>query len=161
MCEIQLRPFRGADEPFFQELEFSTTWASLTPSERARLGEERVRAALRQVHEELLDREGTLVLIAERPDGERVGLLWFGVQRSPLTGEEEAWIYNVSVVPEHHGQGLGTMMIRRAESIARQRGFRTLGLMVAEHNHRARSLYERLGFLTRQRVMSKSLTEPA
>src|SRR4051794_35174746 len=94
---IRLRPAREADDPFFVEMEFRTTWDNLSPSDRERLSREDVRGALQLTHELLLNRPGNQVVIAETEKGERVGLLWLGINRNVITGEDEAWVYNVSV----------------------------------------------------------------
>ena len=51
------------------------------------------------------------------------------------------------VVEEHRSQGIGSMIIRKAEEKARRRGFGLLGLAVdPERNPRAHALYVRHGF---------------
>lgn len=51
------------------------------------------------------------------------------------------------VVEEHRSQGIGSMIIRKAEEEARNRGFGLLGLAVdPEKDPRAHALYVRHGF---------------
>jgi len=154
---IRLRLAREADDPFFVEMEFRTTWHNLSPSDRARLSPDDVRGALQLTHELLLNRPGNQVVIAENEKGERVGLLWLGINRNVITGEDEAWVYNVSVAEGHQGRGIGRLLMEHAEKLARRAGFHTLGLMVASHNSRARSLYEKLSFETTNTLMRKKL----
>lgn len=45
------------------------------------------------------------------------------------------------------GQGTGTALIAAAEAVARRHGHPVIGLAVEPSNPRARSLYERLGYL--------------
>jgi ribosomal protein S18 acetylase RimI-like enzyme len=155
--EIRFRPATRADDAFFRQMELHTTWESIDPEDRARLRREEVRDALQVTHEILLERPGNQVIIAEDERGQRVGLLWFGINRNLVTGEEEAWVYNVSVVAEYQGQGIGRRIVEHAEALARAAGFPTLGLMVSAHNTRARSLYEKLSFRPTNVVMRKRL----
>jgi ribosomal protein S18 acetylase RimI-like enzyme len=157
VAEIRLRAATPADDPFFREMEFLTTWASLGPEDRERLRPEDIWDALQVTHEVLLARPGNAVVIAEDDAGTRVGLLWFGVNRNLVTGEDEAWVYNVSVAPEHQGQGIGAKLMAYAEHLARKGGYHTLGLMVSTHNTPARALYEKLQFRTCNHLMRKKL----
>jgi len=157
LADLRFRPATRADDPFFREMEFQTTWDSLDLEEREALGAETVREALDLTHELLLNRPGNRIVIAENEADERVGLLWFGVNRNLITGEEEAWVYNVSVVPAFRSLGIGTRLMEHAESLARGGGFHTLGLMVSSHNAGAQRLYERLAFRSTNLVMRKRL----
>ncbi len=156
-AELRFRPAEAADQPFFRELEFSTTWESISPADRTRLGRSEVRDALDQTHAELLARPGSRVIIAENGAGERVGLLWLGVNRNLVSGEEEAWIFNLTVCPEHQGRGIGRRLLQHAEELARAEEFQSLGLMVSTHNERAVRLYERMDFHPANVVMRKLL----
>lgn len=157
-AEIRLRPAARADERFFREMEISTTWASLASEDRARLSRSEFVESLEATHALLRDRAGSQVVVAESPEGERVGLLWMGLNRNLVTGEEEAWIYNISVLPQFQGRGIGSLLLAHAEKLAREAGYATLGLMVSWHNERARRLYERSGFAPANLVMRKQIT---
>ena len=159
MSHIRLRESTRADQAFFRQMEFETTWASLDPEDLQRLRAADVREALDVTHEILLARPGNRLVIAENDQGERVGLLWFGINRNLVTGEEEAWVYNVSVVSHYRGHGVGQRLMEHAEELARAGGFHTLGLMVASHNTAATRLYERLAFRPTNLVMRKRLVE--
>lgn len=157
MAEIRFRPATPADDAFFIQMEFHTTWESLDSEDRDRLKREDVREALLHTHQILLQREGNHLIVAESEAGERLGLLWLGVNRNLITGEDEAWVYSVSVVREHQGQGIGRRLMEHAEELARAKGFHTLGLMVSSHNEAARRLYEKLGLRATNLVMRKKL----
>ena len=157
MDEIRFRPSTPADDAFFRRVELHTTWESLDPEDRQRLRPEDVRESLALTHELLLSREGNQVVVAEDERGERLGLLWFGVNRNLVTGEDEAWIFNVTVLPEHQGKGIGRRLMEHAEGLARAGGFRRLGLMVSSHNTRAQRLYENLDYRSTNLVMRKKL----
>ena len=145
------------DDAFFRQVEFQTTWESLGPADQERLGQATVREALSVTHELLLERPGTQVVIAEDEAGERVGLLWFGVNRNLVTGEDEAWIYNITVLPEHQGKGYGKQIMSHAEELAQRSGFSVIGLMVSSHNERAQRLYEAFSYEPTNLLMRKRL----
>jgi len=77
-------------------------------------------------------------------------LRWDGVQdceaaQQHLAGCPE--LNGIVVLPECRSQGIGTQLISAAETMARQRGIRTVCVGVAPENGRARALYERLGYV--------------
>jgi GNAT superfamily N-acetyltransferase len=51
--------------------------------------------------------------------------------------------------PERRSHGIGTALIHAADDLARQRGYRQIGLVVEDRNARAAALYLRLGYLLR------------
>ena len=157
MSSLRFRPAQRADDAFFRQVDFQTTWDSLHPADQDRLGPATVRDALAHTHELLLTRPGTQVVIAEDESGERVGLLWFGVNRNLVTGEDEAWIYNITVLPGHQGRGYGKQIMQHAEQLAQQGGFSVIGLMVSSHNERAQRLYESFAYEPTNLLMRKKL----
>jgi GNAT superfamily N-acetyltransferase len=52
----------------------------------------------------------------------------------------------ITVAPALQSHGIGTQLIRKAETLVRARGIARVGLAVGLANSRARSLYERLGY---------------
>ena len=56
-------------------------------------------------------------------------------------------ICELYVVAERRSQGIGTQLLRRALQMARERGASQVTMCVDMDNPRARSLYERLGFV--------------
>jgi ribosomal protein S18 acetylase RimI-like enzyme len=156
---IRIRKETPEDASYFREVEFQTTWENLDAEEQARFTPARVREALQETHEILLDRPGNTIFIAESEDGQRAGLLWFGERRNLATGEIEAWIYNVTVSEAFRGQGVGALLMQHAEAFARDEGYRTIGLMVALHNRAARRLYERLDYHKGNLLMRKRLAK--
>src|SRR6266511_410783 len=77
--------------------------------------------------------------------------------RSFLTPETHAFIYDIWVVPEHRGKGVGKALVEWAGEWARKRGHRKIKLEVAETNARARHVYESLGFRAERRYMGRIL----
>jgi ribosomal protein S18 acetylase RimI-like enzyme len=153
---VRIRPGTEADEAFFRDLEMQTTWENLRPEECERLEREQVWLALDETHDILRARPGNAIFIAE-VDGERAGLLWFGPNRNLVTGEEEGWIYNVTVVPAYRGRGIARLLMQHAERYAHEQGYAVIGLMVAVHNAAARELYRRLDYQESNILMRKRL----
>jgi ribosomal protein S18 acetylase RimI-like enzyme len=61
-------------------------------------------------------------------------------------GYDRGYLYSLRVRPDWQGQGLGTRLIRAAESALRARGFRVAVIAAGKDNPGARRLYERLGY---------------
>lgn len=101
---------------------------------------------------------GTLLLVAEDPDGHRVGHVWVALS-GPRDGE--AWIYDIEVDAEHRGKGYGRALLHAAEQEARGHGVQAMGLHVFGENETARRLYETSGYRTTSLLMRKALDDPA
>lgn len=84
-----------------------------------------------------------------------VGLLWFALQRRG--GQATAFVYDVSIHPPYRRQGYATRAFQALEERARELGARQIQLHVFGHNHGARALYEKLGFVPTNIIMSKAL----
>lgn len=61
--------------------------------------------------------------------------------------KSEAFITNVSVLPEYQGRGLAKSLIMECLDEARRREFQTLALEVDDGNRQAVKLYDNLGFV--------------
>lgn len=155
--QLAIRVGTDDDADFFLHVEEETTIESLPPDFRG-IAREELRARLLETHDMLMGEEGHLFFIAfDLNTNQKMGLLWFGPRRNHITGEHEAWIYNVTVLPAHRGCGVGQRLIQHAENHARQHGFRAIGLAVATHNTGAQRLYERLDFQSNNVLMRKAL----
>jgi ribosomal protein S18 acetylase RimI-like enzyme len=64
-------------------------------------------------------------------------------QRAPGVPE----IYKVQVLPTQRSRGIGALLISQIERDMRARGIAFSGLGVHAHNTRAKTLYERLGYI--------------
>jgi len=58
-------------------------------------------------------------------------------------GVAELFIY---IHQDFQNLGLGTLMMRRAIELAKEKGFHRIGLTVVADNHRAIKVYEKVGF---------------
>jgi ribosomal protein S18 acetylase RimI-like enzyme len=67
-------------------------------------------------------------------------------------------ICNLHVPASGRGQGIGTAIVRFAEGLIRDRGFRRASIGVGEDNPRAAALYERLGYRDAGRRWTSSYT---
>ncbi|MEX1317556.1 MAG: GNAT family N-acetyltransferase [Synechococcaceae cyanobacterium] len=65
---------------------------------------------------------------------------------SSLEVDDSYYVCGVAVFPPYRGQGIGTQLMKLAESQATARGYRRLSLIVFEGNPGARRLYDRLGY---------------
>jgi ribosomal protein S18 acetylase RimI-like enzyme len=101
------------------------------------------------------------LFIAEDKDGNLLGhvVVVCGYTESS-TGEAQGWIFDLSVLPDLWGHGIGQALMQRAEAFTRERGFKYLGLGVTTANSRAVQFYERLGFLEERKRMLKCLDQP-
>jgi ribosomal protein S18 acetylase RimI-like enzyme len=106
--------------------------------------------------EHLLPEDGApddqVIRIAEL-DGRLAGYLWVG--RGQIA--DIAWIQDVVVVEDLRGQGLGRELMRAAEQIAADLGYRRIGLNVMGGNTVAIGLYQSLGYVVMHQQMSKDL----
>jgi ribosomal protein S18 acetylase RimI-like enzyme len=98
-----------------------------------------------------------VALIAEE-EGERVGflLLLFDIP-DEVTLTDQAFVAYTAVEPHARGRGVGRALMVEAETFARTMGRAYVSLMVTEENAPARALYDRLGFVTERRMMTKAL----
>lgn len=66
---------------------------------------------------------------------------------APSYRQARGYVYSLRVMEPFRGQGIGTRLILHAEQLLRERGYRWVLIAVAKTNRRARSLYERLGYV--------------
>ena len=76
--------------------------------------------------------------------GERVGWLWFSVTQR--FGKRVAYVYDLSVLPEHQRQGHARRALQALEPRVQALGLAGVALHVFGHNRAARALYAELGY---------------
>ncbi len=91
-------------------------------------------------------------------DESTVGYLWLRVR--PLATEVEAFVFDVEIVAQERGRGLGRATMLAAEAAARSRDATVMRLNVFAHNAAARALYDSLGYAVEGAVLTKRL-DPA
>ncbi len=89
--------------------------------------------------------------------GNPIAALWLGSAIDQGTGARQAHILLLYVMPEHRRKGIGAALVRYAETWAKSRGDRQIGLQVFETNLPAMELYRALGYQTQSRWMTKSI----
>ena len=96
-------------------------------------------------------------LIAEL-DGERAGflVLLYDVPDEVTLGEQ-AFVAYTAVEPHARRHGIARALLDEAERRARELRKPYMSLMVTDDNEPARTLYERAGFVTERRMMTKPL----
>lgn len=55
-------------------------------------------------------------------------------------------LQRVYVDPDYHGNGIGKSLVNKLEGMAIHQGFRNIWLGVWEENHKARKMYEKVGY---------------
>lgn len=90
--------------------------------------------------------EITVLLAGEGPDG--VAVLRF--RTAIWTGEPEAHLQELYVVPELRGRGIGRALLEATMAAARERGATGIDLNTGETDTAARALYESSGFTNRE-----------
>ena len=98
----------------------------------------------------------TRVFIAERTDGVRCGYLWMGSRnsRDAWDVEIQEWIYDVVVDPKFYGNGIGGLLLQKAEEFSSQLNL-NLGLFVHSDNSPAVALYKKSEYVVKQVPVSK------
>ncbi len=86
----------------------------------------------------VLEEAGVDVLVVDSPDGTG-GLVCYAAH-------DDCWLRHLAVHPDHWGGGLATAAVAEATARMARRGAREASLWCLEENHRARRLYEHLGW---------------
>jgi ribosomal protein S18 acetylase RimI-like enzyme len=159
MVDIDLGYPSDSDWPWITEQYVETAWTSLTAERQQKVSKQVVQDCIVEQITKFREKHGTAnqVFIARDKNGDRVGFIWTGQSRSSFTGVVQAHILSVYVTEACRGQGLGRLLMSRAEEWAREKGFTSIGLSVAAHNVSAITLYEKLGYETETLRMSKDL----
>ena len=100
-------------------------------------------------HEELLPQglqtPDNFLYTIEDDDSRVVGMLWFAVKTK--FNSRVAYVYDVSIRPEHQRQGHATNAFRALEAEVQRMGLSGIALHVFGHNTSAQALYGKLGFV--------------
>jgi len=88
-------------------------------------------------------------------DEEIVGTLWMG---RPFSGDDVTWfIFDIEIVKDMRGRGVGRAAMQAAEEWTRERGGTRVALHVFGPNLTARSLYDSLGYEVLETSMFKDI----
>ena len=99
-------------------------------------------------------------ILQERPD-----LFLLALQDETVVGATVAgydghrgWLYSAAVLADHRGRGIGTALVKEAESRLRALGCVKINLQVRRLNSGAAAFYEKLGYRPEDRIsMGKRL----
>jgi ribosomal protein S18 acetylase RimI-like enzyme len=151
---ISVRRGERADREFVRDLARRSAASSVSPVRNARHAD--VLDAFDKLVEFVYGRHHD-VLIAEQ-GGERIGflLLLYDVP-DEVTLTEQAFVAYTAVEPFARGRGAGRALLDAAEAFARANGLRYVSLMVTDDNAPARGLYDKAGFVTERRMLTKRL----
>ena len=92
-------------------------------------------------------REDALVLVAERPAGTGVGMVFVTTQIDYFTQLPHPHVETLAVDARVEGAGVGRALLAAAEAWSAERGYDYVTLTAFDANRRARALYERRGYL--------------
>lgn len=87
----------------------------------------------------------------------RIGCVWLGIAIDQSSGKRHAHIFLLYVKPEHRRQGIARALMQVAETWAKNRGDRQIGLQVFTNNQPAVNLYKALGYQVKSYAMLKPL----
>jgi ribosomal protein S18 acetylase RimI-like enzyme len=141
---IHLRSFLPSDTHFIESLiprfsEFDLpAWRTRDEIDTANL------ASLKKAME--LPEPDSAIFIAEDEAGKRAGFLHLQTQTDYFNGSKVAYISDIAVDSAFEGQGVGQILLDKAENWAREQGCSLLTLYVFSNNARARKIYEKHGF---------------
>lgn len=97
-----------------------------------------------------------LLLRAVDTEGEPVGRAWVGLDH-PRGAPETAFLYDIEVVEQRRGSGLGRSLLEAVEDVVRGAGVPALELNVFGRNRAAITLYETSGYTVTTQQMRKDL----
>jgi GNAT superfamily N-acetyltransferase len=142
----QIRPARPEDRDYVLSLTPRLTQgfplpAGRTPDEVVQAEARTLAAALEHPTAD------TALLIAERQDGERGGMVYLQQPLDYFRQRPHAHVAILTVNAELEGQGAGRALLGAAETWARSQGVEMITLHVFVGNERARAVYERQGYV--------------
>lgn len=84
-----------------------------------------------------------------------LGYIWFTIRGD--TNNRKAFICDVVIEDSYRGKGYGTQIMELVEIEVQKQGLNRIGLHVFGFNETAINLYKKLGYLTTDLVMEKTL----
>jgi ribosomal protein S18 acetylase RimI-like enzyme len=117
-------------------------------------------ARSREYFERILANENAAIFVAEQ-QGTLIGMIQCDVRTAPdvpiVVPRHFVYIDNLVVSERFRHQGVGLALVERVHQWTREKGLTEVELGVWEFNTSARILYEKLGYQTTRRIMSKRL----
>jgi len=159
--EFNLYPAQSeADLAFFKEEEYQSALENQILLDD-RSAEEARKTYLDDLAGYLESLTNKQIIVATTTDGRYAGFVWLAERTSKELWDFSAypaWIYDIRVRPEFRGNGLGHLLLKRAEDWAADRGFSEIGLHVFGSNQTAINLYQTSGYLAEYSYLQKDIT---
>ena len=157
LTRIVFRDAKESDMPMIRKFTVETGWASIPESLRTYLDREKWNKHMVEVFENIHNRENSEIFVAEGERDRFVGYLFVGESRDMMTGLTFGFIYDIFVEEKSRGKRIGKMLMEKAESYCREKGFSRIALHVSAANDSAMRLYHRMGFRPEQMYLGKEL----
>ncbi len=154
---IKLQPMAAADFKPFMEISMrdhasgqiqSGRW----PADEAEANIQKLRA---QFLPKGLDTPDHHFFTLENEADEKVGAIWYWV--TTQDGQPLIFVVDIQVFPEYRRRGYGSQAFLAMEKNAIDLGIDTIAMSVFQHNHNARAMYEKLGYLGTGEALMKKL----
>jgi ribosomal protein S18 acetylase RimI-like enzyme len=94
-------------------------------------------------------------VIEDHDSATKVGGLWYAI--ADRDGIRQLYVMDIQVYEEYRRRGYGTKAFRIMEERAQKMGISLISLHVFKHNLPARAMYEKLGYVGQDEMMSKEL----
>jgi len=157
--DVTIREAKETDLQLVRKYTVETGWTTvLSESERKQLDKEKWTKQILEVFDRLSRRETDRIFVAEDESHAFLGYLWIGEGGNMMTGLKHGFVYDIFVKEEIRGKGIGGILMEKAESYCRERGYSRILLMVSVSNQAAISLYGKMGFKAEQTYMAKILS---
>jgi ribosomal protein S18 acetylase RimI-like enzyme len=157
--DITIREAKETDLQLVRKYTVETGWTTvLSENERKQLDKEKWTKHILEGFEKLSKRETDKIFVAEDETHAFLGYLWVGEGNNVMTGLKHGYIYDIFVKEEFRGEGIGRMLLDKAESYCREKRYSRILLMVSVGNQVAISLYDNMGFKAEQTYMAKALS---
>ncbi len=93
--------------------------------------------------------------LEETSTGAKVGGLWYTVVEQD--GKRQFFVVDIQIYDEYRRRGYGSQAFMDMEEKALKMGITTISLHVFKHNHSAKAMYEKLGYVGTDEKMVKEL----
>jgi ribosomal protein S18 acetylase RimI-like enzyme len=156
---VAIREARETDLEPVRKYTVETAWVDFSESERKELEKDKEKWTkhILEGFEGLSKRENHKIFMAEDENHAFVGYLWVGEGTNMMTGLKHGYIYDIFVKEEFRGKGIGKILLEKAQSYSREKGYSRILLMVSANNETAMKLYSKMGFKAEQIYMAKAL----
>jgi ribosomal protein S18 acetylase RimI-like enzyme len=141
---IHIRTFKPTDGDFISSLvprfsEFELpNWRSISEIDNAN------RVYLKKSMDK--PEPDSIIFVAEDENETPAGFIHLQTQSDYFNGKKHAYISDLAVDKSFEGQGIGSLLLDKAEEWVLQKGYRLLTLYVFKGNQHARHVYEERGF---------------